>query len=75
MHDFQLAGAELIFTRGHHADGGRTFSHGEADGFDGAVEVLVDLEHLRFLGMGWNISGGHKRGASMPKRLFCVISL
>ncbi|ABP79542.1 conserved hypothetical protein [Stutzerimonas stutzeri A1501] len=46
VHDFQLRSAELIFARGHHADGGRTFRHFERDGFDGAVEVLVDLEHL-----------------------------
>lgn len=53
MHDFQLAGAEFVFARGHYADGGRAFNHGETDGFDGAVEVFVDLEHLRFLERGW----------------------
>lgn len=46
VHDFQLGGAELVFTWRHDADRGRAFSHVERDGFDVAVEVLVYLEHL-----------------------------
>src|SRR5690606_31718627 len=45
VHDFELAGAELVFADGHYADGGRTVGHVECDGFYGAVEILVDLEH------------------------------
>lgn len=49
VHHFQLAGAELVIARRHDADGGRACCHVEGDGFDGAVEVLVDLEHLENL--------------------------
>lgn len=45
VHDFQLIGTELVISRGHDANGGRSGCHIEGNGFDGAVEVLVDLEH------------------------------
>ena len=52
VHDFALAGPECVSARGHHADGGFTFRLFESNRFDGAVEVLVDFEHERFLGKG-----------------------
>src|SRR5690606_8028923 len=61
MHDFQLGGAELVFAWSHHANGGGAVGHVEGDGFDGAVEVFVDLRHG-----GW-LRGG-RRLESMPKR-------
>src|SRR5476649_1259170 len=60
VHDFTLGGAEFVFTRGHDADGRRTFSSAESDRLDGAVEVLVDFKHGRILGKG------QERSASMP---------
>ena len=45
VHHFQLAGAELIFTSSHNADGGRAVGHGEGNGFNGAVEVFVNFKH------------------------------
>jgi hypothetical protein len=52
VHDFTLAGAEFVFARGHDADGRLTFSVAKGDRLDGAVEVLVDFKHGRFLEKG-----------------------
>ena len=45
VHNFQLIRAELIIAGRHDADGSRACCHVKGDGFDGAVEVFVDLEH------------------------------
>src|SRR3989344_4722502 len=52
VHDFTLAGAEFVFARSHDANGRWTFSSAKGDRLDGAVEVLVDFKHGRFLEKG-----------------------
>lgn len=47
-----LRSTEFVFARRHHTDGCLAFNLAESDGFDGAVEVLVNLEHGRFLMKG-----------------------